>query len=94
MGTDLELIEQLAGYLAGVGNRLAELAPALGRNELVDDMFYTELGYAQKLVIELTRRAVGEESKPEENADSVFMPGELNDVIGEKADKKEGGDDT
>ena len=94
MSIDLQEVEQFAGYLTSAAQRLMELAPTLGSSELLDDMFYTELGYAQKLVIELTRRAVGEESKPEENADSVFMSGELNDVIGEKADKKEGGDDT
>lgn len=82
-----EEIEVLTKQLRGVSCRLEELAPLLNTNDsLFEDMFIDELMYAQKLIIALTKDSVGDdgEEQPEENEDSAFMPGELDDVISEK----------
>ena len=88
----METIVSLTKQICGVSRRLEELSADLGdNNKMYEDMFYDELIFLQKLVIELTKATAGDEEKTEEevveavdNADSAFMPGELNDVIGEE----------
>lgn len=89
-----EEVLELTKQLRGVSCRLEELAPLLNSgNSLYEDMYIDELMYAQKLIIALTKSSVPDrddedeeteevEEKPRE--DSAFMPGELNDVIGEE----------
>lgn len=97
MAADIESVKKLTKQLHGVGRRLEDLSERLfDNNELFEDMFYSELVYAQKLVVELTRETIGAEtpenespvSEESKNEDSAFMPGELDDVIGESEEEK------
>ena len=97
MTADIGSVKRLTKQLHGVGRRLEELADGLfDNNELYEDMFYSELVYAQRLVVELTRETIGTESPEnetplsEENEDGAFMPGELEDVLGEEEDPEHG----
>lgn len=84
----VEIIKKYSGQLKEVAARLEGLSPELATGDkLCEEIFYGELVFAQKLIVELTKLTIGDdENKPEENADSAFMPGELNDVISEEED--------
>ena len=53
--------------------------------------------FAQKLVVELTKLTIGDEretpdhKEPDENEDSAFMPGELNDVMNGEDNERSSG---
>ena len=89
MGDKANDIEEIAKQLYGVCSRLYELAPVMQDSELAGDMFYEELSFAQRLIVELTRLTIDEEDEPEHEDESAFMPGELDDVIGEEDEEKE-----
>ncbi|MBQ6679541.1 MAG: hypothetical protein IJM76_05910 [Lachnospiraceae bacterium] len=78
-------VNKLLSQLILVCERLIGLVPD---SELMQEMYTDELVHAQKLVIEITREAVGTE-EPTENNDEAFMPGELEDELNKEGVSEE-----
>ena len=91
--TNESVIATLGGQLKEVADRIQSIAltnEVLRANNSsfdvqLEDFLLDEISHAQKLVLELTGLVAADAPAPAANGDdSVFGPGELNSIIGEK----------